>query len=136
MSLYSREAENLLGQECITKLRDHVIGGKLSDNQMKYFVQHLGELSEIDPNVLFGNHTRRMDRDKTGSRTQDTELLEVMSDWWTAGLCEMTPNKAMDILVRALSKPEVNGKDLARDLSPAAPAPSQVWHHHDCELFF
>ena len=126
MSLYTRDVENLLGQECITKLLNYVRAGKLSDNQMKYFVQHLGELSEIDPNVLLGNHNRRMERDKTGNRTQDTELLEVMSDWWKESLYKMTHEKAMDILVRALSKPEVNGKDLARDLSPAAPAPSQV----------
>ena len=124
MSIYRREVEDLLGKECLTKLLNYVIGGKMSDDQMKDFVKHLGELSQIDPNVLFGNHTRRMGRDKTGTRSHDTELLQVMSDWWCAGLCNMSSDKAMDILVRALSEPEVDGKLLANELSPA---PSQVY---------
>ena len=36
----------------------------MDDDQMRHFVEHLGELSEMDPNVLFGNHMRRMGRDK------------------------------------------------------------------------
>ena len=63
--IYRREVESLLGKGCMTKLLDHVRGGKISDDQMRYFVKQLGELSEIDPNVLFGNHTRRMSCHKT-----------------------------------------------------------------------
>ena len=113
--IYRREVESLLGKGCMTKLLDHVRGGKISDDQMRYFVEQLGELSEIDPNVLFGNHTRRTSRDR--DRTQDTELLEVMSDWWKCSLFEMTQERAMDILVHALSQPEVNCKYLANQLS-------------------
>ena len=87
----------------------------MSDDQLKCFVEHLGELSQINPNVLLGNHMRRMSRDK--NREQDKELLEVMYDWWTNKLCEMTQEKAMDVLVRALSKPEVNCRPLANELS-------------------
>ena len=76
----------------------------MSNDQLKCFVEHLGELSQINPNVLFGNHIRRMNRD----RRQDIELLQVMHDWWESKLCEMTQDKAMDILIRALSQPEVN----------------------------
>ena len=112
---YRREVENLLGKYCLTKLLDHVRGGKISDDQLKNFVEHLGELSEINPNVLLGNHMRRMSRDK--DRKQDTELLEVMYDWWTNKLCEMTQDQALDILVRALSQPEVNCKPLVNQLS-------------------
>ena len=112
---YRREVESLLGKECMTKLLNHVRGGKISDDQLKAFVEHLGELSEINPNVLLGNHMRRMRRDK--DRKEDTELLEVMNDWWTSKLCEMTQDQALDILVRALSQPEVNCKHLANQLS-------------------
>ena len=112
---YRREVESILGKECMTKLLDHVRGGKISDDQLKRFVEHLGELSEINPNVLLGNHMRRMSRDK--NRKQDTELLEVMNDWWTNKLCEMTQDQALNILVRALSQPEVNCKHLAIQLS-------------------
>ena len=121
---YRREVETLLGKECMTKLLNHVRGGQISDDQMRHFVEQLGDLSEIDPNVLFGNHTRRMSRDK--DREQDTELLEVMSDWWKCSLFEMTQERAMDILVHALSQPEVNCKHLANQLSRLY---TQVWLH-------
>ena len=121
---YRREVENLLGKDCLTKLLNYVIGGKMTDNQMKHFVEHLGEISEIDPNVLFGNHTRRMSRDK--ERRQDTELLQVMYDWWENSLCEMTQEKAMDVLVEAVSQPEVNCKNLANQLSHVSPR--YTWH--------
>ena len=94
----------------------------MTDDQMKHFVEHLGEISEIDPNVLFGNHVRRMSRDK--ERRQDTELLQVMYDWWENRLYEMTQEKAMDVLVEAVSQPEVNCKNLANQLSPV---PNQVY---------
>ena len=115
---YRREVESLLGKGCMTKLLDHVRGGKMSDDQLRGFVEYLGELSEINPNVLLGNHMRRMSRDK--DRKQDTELLEVMYDWWTNKLCEMTQDKALDILVRALSQSEVNCRHLANQLSPVS----------------
>ena len=115
---YRREVDSLLGKECITKLLNHVRGGNMSDDQMRYFVEQLGELSEIDPNVLFGNHIRRMTRER--DRRQDTELLQVMYDWWTNKLCEMTQGEALDILVRALSQPEVNCRHLANQLSPVS----------------
>ena len=126
---YRREVETLLGKECMTKVLNHVRGGKMSDDQMRNFVEQLGELSEIDPNVLFGNHIRRMSRDK--DRRPDTELLDVMNDWWYKSLFEMTQDKALDILVRALSQPEVNCKRLANQLSHAS---TQVKHHHDGQL--
>ena len=71
---YRREVDSLLGKECITKLLNHVRGGNMSDDQIKQFVEKVGELSEIDPNVLFGNHKTRMRRDK--DRAQDIELLK------------------------------------------------------------
>ena len=120
---YRREVENLLGKDCLTKLLNYVIGGKMTDDQMKHFVEHLGEISEIDPNVLFGNHVRRISRDK--DRRQDTELLQVMYDWWENRLYEMTRDRAMDILVKALSHPNVKCKHLANGISPVT---SQVWH--------
>ena len=126
---YRREVERLLGKECMTKLLNYVRGGKMSDDQMRDFVEQLGELSEIDPNVLFGNHIRRMNRER--DRRQDTELLQVMYDWWESKLCEMTQEQALDILVRALSQPEVNCKHLANQLSPVS---SQVWLHNDVQL--
>ena len=71
---YRREVENLLGKERLNKLLFHVRGGQISDDELKAFVEHLGELSQINPNVLLGNYMRRMSRDK--DRRQDTELLE------------------------------------------------------------
>ena len=115
---YHREVKNLLGQECMTQLLNHVMGGNMSDDQLKYFVLHLGELSKTDPeapNVLYGNHTRRMSRDR--DRGQDIEILQVMSDWWENSLFEMTQEAAITALVKALSHPDVYCKPLASTLS-------------------
>ena len=116
---YRREVENLLGKECITKLVNHVRGGRMSADQLKCFVQHLGELSNTDPeapNVLYGNHMRRMSQNK--DRPFDIELLEVLSDWYNVSLFAMTQSQALDILVRALSQPEVSARELAVRLYP------------------
>ena len=116
MSTYRREVEGLLGKECVTKLCYHVMGGKMSEDELKYFVQHLGELSNTNseaPNVLYGNHLRRMRR---YDRRYDLELLEVLSDWWAESLFEMTLSQALNILVKALCKPEVNCQLLAEEL--------------------
>ena len=116
---YRREVENLLGKECITKLVNHVRGGRMSADQLKCFVQHLGELSNTDPeapNVLYGNHMRRMSQNK--DRPFDIELLEVLSDWYNVSLFAMTQSQALDILVRALSQPEVSAREFAVRLYP------------------
>ena len=91
----------------------------MSADQLKYFVQHLGELSNTDleaPNVLYGNHMRRMSQNK--DRPFDIELLEVLSDWYNVSLFAMTQSQALDILVRALSQPEVSAHELAVRLYP------------------
>ena len=91
----------------------------MSADQLKSFVQVLGELSNANPeapNVLYGNHIRRMSQNK--DRPYDIELREVLSDWWGESLFEMTKSQALDILVRALSQPEVSAHELAVRLYP------------------
>ena len=122
---YRREVENLLGKECIDKLLNHVRGGRMSADQLKYFVQHLGELSNLGPNVLYGNHMRRMSQNK--DRPYDIELREVLSDWWSRSLFEMTQSQALDILVRALSQPEVSAREFAVRLYPGHFQVRNVW---------
>ena len=116
---YRRDVETLLGTECMTELLNHVRGGKMSDDQIKWFVEHLGELSKTDPeapNVLLGSHKRRMSRDK--DKEQDSELLDVLSDWWKNHMYDETHERAIAILVEALSHSNVKCKDLASKLSP------------------
>ena len=115
---YRREVENLLGKECMSALLNHVRGGKLSDYQLSEFVLHLGELSKTDPeapNIMHGNHTRRMNRERY--RGQDTELHQVMDDWWETSMFEMTQEAAIKALVEALTHPDVSCNALASRLS-------------------
>ena len=119
MSNYRKEVEGLLGKECIKKLSNYVKGGKMNEDELKYFVQYLGELSSTEPeapNVLYGNHLRRMSQAK--DRRYDIELLEVLSDWWEwwEEEEEMTLSQALGILSQALCKPEVGGRHLAQQL--------------------
>ena len=116
---YRREVESLLGKECIDTLLNHVRGGRMSEDQLKSFVCHIGELSDTDPeapNVLFGKHMRRMNQVK--DRQFDIELLEIFSDWWKTSLFQMTQEEATNVLDRALSQPEVNCQQLAKLLHP------------------
>ena len=116
---YRREVEVLLGKKCVDKLLNHVREGRMSADQLKCFVQHLGELSNTDPeapNVLYGSHMRRMSQNK--DRPFDIELLEVLSDWYNVSLFAMTQSQALDILVRALSQPEVSAREFAARLYP------------------
>ena len=116
---YRKDVENLLGQGCMTKLLNHVRGGKMSDDQMKDFVLQLG--SSEDPNILFGNHTRRMSRDR--KRKLDTEILEVLNDWWGTSLYQMTRSQAVKALAKALSHPNVGCNELASKLSTRVKVP-------------
>ena len=96
----------------------------MSDDQMKDFVLQLGELSKRvpeDPNTLFGNHTRRMSRDR--ERKLDTEILEVLNDWWGTSLYQMTRSEAVEALAKALSHPNVGCNELASKLSPRVKVP-------------
>ena len=93
----------------MTALLNPVRGGNMSDDQLKDIFLHLGELSKTDsedPNILYGNHTRRMNQER--DRGQDTELLQVMSDWWESSLFKMTQEAAIKALVDALSHPDVS----------------------------
>ena len=114
---FHREAENLLGEECMKELLNYVRGGKMNDSQVRDFVFQLGEPSDSAsnaPNILFGKHTIRMRRDK--ERELDTELLQVISDWWETSLHVMTRQAALDMLVKALSHPNVYCNPLASNL--------------------
>ena len=114
---FQREAENLLGEECMKELVNYVRGGKMSDNQLRDFVFQLGEPSDSAsnaPNILFGKHTIRMRRDK--ERELDTELIRVISDWWETSLHAMSRRAALDMLVKALSHPNVYCNPLASNL--------------------
>ena len=125
---YRRDVESLLGKKCTDKLVNHVRGGRMSADQLKCFVQHLGELSNTDPeapNVLYGNHMRRMSQNK--DRPFDIELLEVLSDWYNVSLFAMTQSQALDILVRALSQPEVSAREFAVRLYPGHFQVRNVW---------
>ena len=114
---FLREAENFLGEECMKELLNYVRGGKMSDSQFKDFVFQLGEPSDSSsnaPNILFGNHILRMMRDK--ERKLDTELIQVISDWWETSLHAMNRQAALDMLVKALSHPNVYCNPLASNL--------------------
>ena len=109
-----REIENLLGSECMTLLLNYVRGGNMDDGQLKDFVMHLGEppdTSSDAPNILYGNHTERMSRDR--DRKRDREFKHVLSDWWKTSLYAMTYVEAVEALDAALSHPDVGCKPLA-----------------------
>ena len=118
---YRREVEALLGKELMTVVVNQLKEGIMTDAQMMEFVLQLGILSKTDPtapNILLGNHKRRMSRDK--DRRWDTEFLEVMDDWWGESLYQMSPSEALETLEKALSHPNVGCKAVVSKLSTTA----------------
>ena len=113
---FRNDVEKHLGKECVTELLNYVRGGKMSGNQLKDFVLHLGMPEDPkDPNTLYGNHRRRMSCER--DRGQDTEVHEVLSDWYKTKLLEMTKEAGIKALEGALSHPDVDCKPLALKLS-------------------
>lgn len=97
------EASGLLGAGTVGEIIDYVRGGKLSDQHVTDFVQQLMFTSR--PNVLYGNHKRRMD---AHTRPEgDVEVRQVLSDWWNEELHSMTKAQALHRLANVFYKIEV-----------------------------
>ena len=111
------EAEAKLGKAATDLLFRYTRNGDISDQQMEDFVQRLGHPDHHDEaNVLFGNHKKRMERDK--NRDQSAELRDVLSDWWNEQLFEdeMTQQIALAKLVSIFQGDDIHLKPLAKAL--------------------
>ena len=115
--MYRRSVEGLLGKDVIACIFEYVRQGMINEQQISDIARLLESDKSVDqPNILFGNHKRRMARDR--NRASDEEMREILSDWWNISCYQMTRETAMDALIKALSHSDVNCRPLvARILS-------------------
>ena len=110
---YMTEVEVKLGKEVVKLMLDSARNGDISDSQMGSIAQKLG--SNLDgPNQVFGNHSRRMERDRFAA--SDTLLKCTLSDWWGAELYDLSPEGALSKLVQICQDPDIALRPLAKQL--------------------
>ena len=107
------EVEGKLGKEVVKLVLDSARNGDISDSQMGSIAQKLGR--DLDgPNQVFGNHIRRMERDRFAA--SDTLLKCILSDWWNTELYDLSPEVALSKLVQTCQDPDVALRPLAKQL--------------------
>ena len=108
------EVEGKLGKEVVKLMLDSARNGDISDVQMSSVAEKLGR--DLDgPNVIIGNHCRRMERDRFAA--SDTLLKCILSDWWGSGeLYDLPPEAALSKLVQICQDPDIALRPLAKQL--------------------
>ena len=111
---YMLEVEGKLGNDVVNLMLDSARNGEISDAQLASIANKLGR--DLDgPNVIFGNHSRRMERDRFAA--SDTLLKCILSDWWGSGeLYDLSPEVALSKLVQTCQDPNVALRPLAKKL--------------------
>ena len=114
---YMPEVEEKLGKEVVKLMLDSARNGDISDAQLASIADKLGR--DLDgPNTIFGNHSRRMERDRFAA--SDTLLKCVLSDWWDGELYDMSAEEALSKMVQIFQDPDVALRPLAKQLEEAA----------------
>ena len=110
---YMPVVEGKLGKEVVKLMLDSARNGDISDTQLASIADKLGR--DLDgPNVIFGNHIRRMERDRFAASY--TLLKCILSDWWGEELYELSSEEALSKLVQTFQDPEVALRPLANQL--------------------
>ena len=119
MSDHFPEASLRIGEDTVAEILDYVRGGKLSEQHVTDFSQQL--MFKSSPNVVYGNHKRRMDvRRQEG----EVEVRQVLSDWWNEELYSMTRVQALHRLTTVFTKIEVY--PLAKAIQDTADASGKI----------
>ena len=120
---HSGEVEVKLGEHVVDDLIHYVQNGHVSDQSMKDFAQQLGNVGNPNiSNVVYGNHVRRMERDR--NRDNSAEMRDILSDWWTKELHDMTTEDALKKLINIFNTRQLRFQDLAKKLEKYLSPPS------------
>ena len=78
---YIHEVKNIIGERNVEQILFYAKNGDISDQNVADMAQMLGVLSskEDKPNVIYGNHKRRMERER--HRGVEAEVRNVLYDW-------------------------------------------------------
>ena len=112
---YFHEVEERLGKQAVKLLLDSARNGDISDDQMDSIADLLGRQPDpSEPNVVFGRHSQRMERDRDKDR--HVMLKYILCDWWLFDLFELTNEKALEKIVRVCQDSNVYLLPLAKAL--------------------
>ena len=90
--IYFKNIKALLG-EAVDDVLNSVRNGDFSKDQITSVAQHLGESEDDKPNILYGNHRRRMEGNK--NRDYSTEMKDILSDLYNQKLFEKTKEESL-----------------------------------------
>ena len=116
------EVEKRLGKRAVKLLLDSARNGDITDDQMDCIADLLGR-KPGQPNVVFGMHSQRMERDRDKDR--DVMLKYILCDWWLFDLFELTNEKALEKLVKVCQDSNVRLLPLAKALKDMRDAQSK-----------
>ena len=111
-----QKVEEKLGANIVKLMLDSARNGDISDEQMASIADKLGR--DLDgPNVIFGGHKRRFERDKQAK--SDILLKGIFSDWWMAQLYDLPYEKVLSKIGKIFQDPDVDLRPLAKKLMDA-----------------
>ena len=109
MSGEERDVRDLLGDKAWKKIINAASSGRIDGQQMKDLAWALPTDREL--NRIGAKHVRRMKEKDTSA--DETEMKNILVDWWTLGDMPPKRDEALDVLIQAI---DANNKPLARDL--------------------
>ena len=115
-----RKAKEILGEKAWNLTVNAASGGRIDGQQMKDVAWALP--TDRDKDKVGGEHTRRMN--EKGTAPNETEMKNILADWWHYGDMPEFRVEALEVLIRAF---EENGnKPLARELKKIKDNQEQV----------
>ena len=90
-----------LGSKNLKYIMDYCIGGNMNDDALKEFAERLGR-DKVKANVLLGAHKTRMRENFW--RCRGREMEDILGDWWTQQLHQLSRQTALDQLVQIFSE--------------------------------
>ena len=115
-----REAKSHIGEEAWIEIVNAASGGRITGQQMRDLAWALP--TDRDKDKVGGEHTRRMN--EKGTAPNETEMKNILADWWYYGDMPEFRVEALEVLIRAF---EENGnKPLARELKKIKDNQEQV----------
>ena len=96
-------------------MQDSALNGEISDDKMGMIALELGKHEESGrPNTIFGNHKRKMERDK--NIIQHIVLREILCDWWSDQLYDISHEEAINRLIQVFEEDSIGLRPLAKKL--------------------
>ena len=111
---YMSEVEKKLGKEVVNTMQNSALSGEISEDKMGMIALELGKHEESErPNTIFGNHNQKA---RNKNIKSDTALREILCDWWSDQLYDISHEEAIDKLIQVFKEDSIGLRPLAKKL--------------------